>query len=652
MIRLTRTILHVSLILLISSSVLDAGLPEMISRQELLANPVRKDPLISPDGKMLAYLAPKDGVMNVWVKTIGSDDDHPVTADSSRGIRYYKWSGDNKSILYLQDQLGNEEWHLYSSRIGGSGTATRALTPLEKVRVAEFFVSPKVKDRIVVSMNKDNPEASDLYTIDLSSEKVESLVKSPGMVREWIIGPDLSVRGCIVIKEDGLNYLLCYSPSSGEWETLKSWGYEDNLTVYSTSVESDLWYLGHTLKGNFCSLYGYNVKTKEEKLIFSPSQADISSVLFLSNEEEPVAVSEQYLRASWTPLSKTVKHDFDVIGRTLKGDIVVDDVSPDDNTWLIKHIRDDQPDTYYRYSRDSGTLDFLYSKNPTLEKYEFAKVNPVVIKARDGLELPCYTLIPPGVAPENLPLLVVIHGGPWSRTSWEFEPDYQLYPNRGYAMLIVNFRGSSGFGKAFLNAGDFQWAKKMQTDIYDAVEWAIDTGLADPERIAVLGGSYGGYSVLMSMIQRPDLFRCGVSVCGPSKLLTLVESFPAYHKPMLQWVKSKVGDWDKHPERFEAISPIHELDRIQAPMLIAQGTNDPRVKVEESLRIVEALRKNKQPVTYIEFPDEGHGLRKPENDMAFSALVEQFLAKNLGGRFQPPTEEEQELIDKYSREYE
>jgi dipeptidyl aminopeptidase/acylaminoacyl peptidase len=652
MIRMVVAISLVSLFLLVSSSVLQAELPDLISRQEIFANPAKKDPLISPDGKMLAYLAPRDGVMNVWAKTIRSDDDYPVTADSSRGIRDYKWSGDSKCILYLQDQLGNEDWHLYSSQIGGSGPGAKELTPFEKVRVAEFFVSSEVHHRIVVSMNKDNPQSSDLYTVDLTDSKVESLVESPGMVREWIVGPDLSVRGCIVIREDGLNYLLSYSSSSGEWEALKSWGYEDNLTVYSTSVEGDVWYLGHTLNGNFDSLYEFNIKTKEEKLIFSPSQADISGVLFLSNLEEPVAVSEQYLRIEWTPLSESVRKDLDIISKNLRGDIVVDDISPDDNTWLIKHIEDDRPDTYYRYSRDSGRLDFLFSKNPTLEQYEFAEVKPVVIKASDGLELPCYAVIPHGVKPERLPLLVIIHGGPWSRESWEFEPSYQFYANRGYALLIVNFRGSSGFGKAFLNAGDFQWAKKMQTDVYDAVEWAINTGLADPERIGVAGGSYGGYSVLLSMIQRPDLFRCGVSLCGPSRLLTLVEAFPAYHKPILEWVKTKVGDWDEDPEILELISPIYEVDKIRAPMLIAQGRNDPRVKVEESLGIVQAMRENKQPVTYIEFPDEGHGLEKPENKMAFNALVEIFLAKNLGGRFEPPTKEEEELLDKYSRVYE
>jgi dipeptidyl aminopeptidase/acylaminoacyl peptidase len=379
MIRMVVAISLVNLFLLVSSSAPQAELPDLISRQEIFANPAKKDPLISPDGKMLAYLAPKDGVMNVWAKTIGSDGDYPVTADSSSGIRNYKWSGDSKRVLYLQDQLGNEDWHLYSSRIGGVSVETMELTPFENVRVAEFFVSSKVDERVVVSMNKDNPQSSDLYTVDLTDGRVESLVKSPGMVREWVVGPDLSVRGCILIREDGLNYLLSYSPLSREWETLKTWGYEDNLTVYSTNAEGDVWYLGHTLDGNFYSLYELNINTKEERLIFSPSQADISGVLFFNNLEQPVAVSEQYLRMKWIPLSESVEKDLGIIGKSLSGDIVVDDVSPDDNTWLIKHIQDDRPDTYYRYSRDTGRLDFLFSKNPALEQYEFAKVNPVII---------------------------------------------------------------------------------------------------------------------------------------------------------------------------------------------------------------------------------------------------------------------------------
>jgi dipeptidyl aminopeptidase/acylaminoacyl peptidase len=640
------------LVLTISCSISHAGLPELVTRQEIFANPVKKDPLISPDGAKLAYLAPDDGVMNVYVKTIGSDDDCCVTADSSRGIRRYAWSGDSRSILYLQDRLGNENWHLYSCRIDGPGRKTIDLTPFDDVRVAEFFVSPGVFDHVVVSMNKDNPQSSDLYAVDLTSGRVNPLVGPPGMVREYIVGPDLSVRGCIVIDEDGLNYLLSYSPSTGEWKSLRTWGYEDNLTVYRAGAENDVWYLAHTLKGNFESLYRLNVNTREETLVFSPSRADVSSVLFLNNLEEPVAVAEQYLRMEWTALSEAVKRDLDVIEGGLPGDFVVENISPDDNVWLIKHIEDDRPDTYYKYDRGIGKLEFLFSSNPSLEQYEFAQVIPVIIKANDGLELPCYTVIPPGVKAERLPLVVVIHGGPWSRESWEFEPTYQLLANRGYALLIVNFRGSTGFGKEFLNAGDNEWAKRMQTDVYDAVEWAIDTGLADPERIGVVGGSYGGYSVLWSMIQRPDLFRCGVSVCGPSRLLTLVECFPAYHKPLLQWVKTKVGDWDQSPEMLDAISPIFEVDKIRAPMLIVQGANDPRVKVEESLRIVRAMRDNSQPVTYVEFPDEGHGLQKPENEMAFNALLEAFLARNLGGRFQPATGEEEELLNRYSRVYE
>jgi dipeptidyl aminopeptidase/acylaminoacyl peptidase len=304
----------------------------------------------------------------------------------------------------------------------------------------------------------------------------------------------------------------------------------------------------------------------------------------------------------------------------------------------VAYVSDVRPLDYYLYDRKLKERTHLFVSRPELEKFTLAPMKPVIIQSRDHLELPCYLTVPPGIEPRKLPLVLVVHGGPWARDSWGFDANAQWLANRGYAVLEVNYRGSTGFGKRFLHAGDREWAGKMHDDLIDAVNWAVNEGIADAKRVGIFGGSYGGYAALVGATFTPDVFACAVDIVGPSNLLTLLRSIPPYWEPMKRLFAVRVGDIESEPDFLRARSPLFKSDRIKIPLLIAQGANDPRVKQAESEQIVEALRKSGKPVEYMLFPDEGHGFARPENRLKFYAAAEAFLAKFLGSTRAEPVE--------------
>ena len=638
----------------VTNSVINAALPEIISRKVLLSNPSKTAPKLSPDGKMIAYLAPKDGVLNVWVETVGKDDDRVVTSDTIRGIRKYSWTADSKHILYLQDKGGNEQWHLYISPIESKSSGTQNLTPFEGVRVDAWIglhVSKTRPDSVIVAMNKDNPKSNDLYLINVRTKKVKLLLKSPGMVINWVIGKGLAPLGCIVKEEGGNNRLLAYSQDKKEWKTIKKYSSKDDLNVCSTDSSGKVWYITHTIGSNYYSLYELNTENSEEKLLFKPKNADVEEILFLGTDDGLKAVSENYLRRKWNVLDEALRIDFEYLRQLQDGDFKIQDTSAKDELWLVSYNLDNGPIYYHIYDRKNKNARLLFSHRPELEKLKLAKMKPVVITARDGLELPSFLTLPLNNDGKNLPMVLYPHGGPWGRNRWGFDNEVQLLANRGYAVLQVNFRGSSGFGKNFLNAGNREWGRKMHDDLVDAVKWAIQQGIADPKKIAILGASYGGYAALAGAAFTPDLFCCAVDIFGMSNILTWVKAVPPYMTPIIEELKIRVGDWEKDPHVFDDVSPLFKAANIKIPLLIGQGKNDPRVQVAESLQIVKALRKNNKPVIYVEFPDEGHGFRNPQNNMAFWAMVEKFLAEHLGGRHEPPSEEEKTLLEKVTKAY-
>jgi dipeptidyl aminopeptidase/acylaminoacyl peptidase len=612
-----------------------AELPPLIPREVLFGNPTRISPKLSPDGTHLAYIAPDDGVLNVWVRTVGKEDDRVVTHARNRDIRIYFWAPNGEQILYVQDKDGDENWRLYAVPIAGG--EAKNLTPFDGVRTQILAVEPDFPDEILIGLNDRNPQLHDVYRLNLRTGELTLEVQNDLGAIGWQADHELKVRLAQIPTPDG-GFVLLYRPGPGaDWEKLLSWGSEDALNTGPAGFAKDnkTLYMMSSVGSNTTELRTLDIATGKETVLASDPKADVSDLLVHPTTYEIQAVAFTKERKVWKILDPSVEKDFERLRTLHRGDLSIVDRDLADKTWLVAYRQDKGPVVYYSYDRASGEATFLFSHRPELEKVTLAEMKPISFKARDGLTIHGYLTLPVGVEPKNLPAVINVHGGPWYRDTWGFHPEAQWLANRGYACLQINFRGSTGYGKDFVNAGDREWCGKMQDDITDGVQWLIEQGIADPNRIAIYGGSYGGYAVLCGLTKTPELYACGVELVGPSNLITFINTIPPYWKPMLDLFKKRVGDPDTEAEFLKSRSPLFMVDRIQAPLLIAQGANDPRVKKEESLQMVEALKKAGKRVEYMEFPDEGHGFLKDENRLKFYAAAEKFLAEYLGGRYEP-----------------
>jgi dipeptidyl aminopeptidase/acylaminoacyl peptidase len=374
--------------------------------------------------------------------------------------------------------------------------------------------------------------------------------------------------------------------------------------------------------------------TGKEKTLASDDAADVADALIHPTKHTVQAVAFTKERTNWKVLDPSIAEDFAAIGKIRNGDFHLINRDHADQTWLLSFETDDGPVYYYAYNRSTKKGEVLFTNRKALEGLTLAKMKPIRFKARDGLTVHGYLAAPPGVEARNLPMVLNVHGGPWSRDTWGYDGEVQWLANRGYAVLQVNFRGSTGYGKKFLNAADREWGGKMHDDLVDGVQWAVKEGVADPQRVAIFGGSYGGYATLVGLTFTPDLFACGVDIVGPSNLITFQENIPPYWKPLEPILWGRVGNPTKDAEFLKSRSPLFKVDQINKPLLIAQGANDPRVKKSESLQMVEALKKAGKVVEYVEYADEGHGFARPENRLDFYGKAEKFLAQHLGGRSQ------------------
>lgn len=608
---------------------------ELIPRTVLFGNPTKTSPQISPDGKRLAYLAPVKNVLNVWVKTVGQDDDKVVTKDADRGIRMYFWAQDNKHIMYLQDKGGDENWRLYAVNLDSGDI--RDLTPYEKVQVQVVAVDKHFPNELLIGMNKEDPKVHDVYRLDLPTGDLKLTAKNPGNIIGWVADAQLKVRGAMVATPDGGFDLLVRPKEDAEWDKIVTWSADDSLTSRPVSFnkEGDALYLVDSRNANAGRLVKMDLATKKTETIAQDPQYDAGEVMIHPDTYQVQAVAFTRARTEWTVLDSAIKDDFQAIGKLDRGDFSVYDRDHADATWLVGFTKDNGPVSFYAYEPKTKKGTFLFDHRPELKQYTLAGMEPISLKARDGLPLQGYITFPAWGQRKNLPTVLSVHGGPWGRDAWGYDPEAQWFANRGYACLQVNFRGSTGYGKEFVNAGDKQWAAKMHDDLIDAVNWAIQQGYADPKKVAIFGGSYGGYAALVGATFTPDTFCCAVDIVGPSNLITLIKSIPPYWTPLLATFYKRVGNPDTEAEFLKSRSPLFKVDQIKIPILIGQGANDPRVKQAESEQIVASMKAKGLPYEYIVFPDEGHGFAKPENRVKFFAAAERFLAKHLGGRSEP-----------------
>jgi dipeptidyl aminopeptidase/acylaminoacyl peptidase len=613
-----------------------AALPPLIPRQVLFGNPVKTGASISPDGKRLSYLAPDaKNVLQVWVQTIGKDDARQVTKDEKRGIHIHFWTYAPDTLVYMQDREGNENYHLHAVNVKDG--SVRDLTPYEGVRARMIGRHRDYPRQLLVGMNRRNPRVFDVYRIDLPSGKAELDTTNPGDVIDWTIDPKFRIRLAQALQPRTGGVEIRYrKDDKSEWKKLLEWGPDDNegQVLSFTADGKDLWLLSSQGRDTL-SLVKRDVGSGKERLIATNPRADAAGVITNPITYQVEAVAFDRERHHWKPLTKEIAADLEALKKGAPGEPSVVSRTRDLKTWVVSYSADVTPTTYYLYDRPTKKLKKLFVDRPELAKYTLAPMKPVTIKSRDGLELVSYLTLPVGVEAKKLPTVLFVHGGPWARDSWGYNAQAQWLANRGYAVLQVNYRGSTGFGKKFLHAGDRQWAARMHDDLIDAVNWAVRKGDTDPKKVAIYGGSYGGYAALVGASFTPDVFACAVSVVGPSNLVTLLKSIPPYWEPMRKLFALRVGDVEKEPKFLESRSPLFRAEKIKIPLLIAQGANDPRVKQAESEQIVKAVRKAGKPVEYLLFADEGHGFVRPENRLKFQAAAEAFLAKYLGGRAEP-----------------
>jgi len=612
---------------------------DLIPRSVLFGNPERTSPRISHDGSRLGWIAPKDGVLNVWVAPIDESDGvdwaaaRAVTDDTDRGIRTFGWAWDGRHLLYVQDVGGDENWRLYDvDLVTGE---RRDLTPFEKIHAQIIGSSKRRPTEVLVGMNADNPQLHDVYRLDLETGNLVKEIENPGYAG-WLADEDLVVRCALAPLPDGSLDVLVRDSASADWRTLLTIPAEDvtSSDVVSFSGDGRSLLMISAAGADTGRLTRVDLATGAATVLAEDPEADVAGAVLDPDTRDPQIVMILKDRMTYVVLDPSVEDDLKAIRGLHPGDPMFLGRDEADQTWLVGFNVDAGSLTFYMYDRASKSGRLLFEARPALSSYTLAAMEPFSFTARDGLEIHGYVTFPTGQGRSSLPAVLDVHGGPQVRDSWGYNPEAQWFANRGYLCVQVNYRGSTGYGKAFVAAGDREWGGKMHDDLIDAVSYVTGQGWADPSRVAIYGGSYGGYAALVGAAFTPDVFRCAVDIVGPSNLKTLLETIPPYWAPMIAQLYRRVGNPETDAEFLWSRSPLSRARDIRIPLLIAQGANDPRVKQAESEQIVAALTEAGIEHEYLLFPDEGHGFAKPENRIRFYTAAERFLARYLGGRYE------------------
>ena len=621
-----------------------AGVP-LIPREALFGNPQKVAGRLSPDGKWLSWIAPRDGVLNVWVAPASDPSAaKPLTNEKVRPIRSYFWAPDARTILYINDRGGDENFLLYG--VDAVSGKERLLTPFEKTRVQIVGVSPLVPGRILVGVNNRDPKYHDIHSLDLATGKLTPVLMNTGGYEGFLADQRLVVRGALKSRSDGGKDYFRVASNKVDAKPLEQISLDDSLTTSPAGYTTD----GKTLywidsRGrNTAALIAQNTATGAKKVIAESPKADIGGALANPRTGQVEAYAVNYLKNEWTPVGNAVAEDLRFLESELKGEVAVTSRTLADDKWTVAVSSATVPSSTWLYERKSRNLTKLFDSRPELAEAPLSPMHPVEIRSRDGLTMVSYLTLPPGSDADGdgrpnrpVPMVLLVHGGPWGRDAYGFNPYHQWLSNRGYAVLSTNFRASTGFGKDFIGAGNLQWGRKMHDDLLDAVDWAVARGVTSSDKVAIMGGSYGGYATLAGLAFTPDRFACGVDIVGPSNLQTLLKTIPPYWEAGKVQFYKRMGDPTTEEGRklLDAASPLYAAANIKRPLLIGQGANDPRVNKAESEQIVDAMKAKGIPVTYLVFPDEGHGFARPVNSIAFNAVTENFLSACLKGRAEP-----------------
>lgn len=609
----------------------------LIPHSVLFGNPSYLVPEISPDGTRLLYLAPDDGVLNVWAAPVDRPDEaEAVTHDRGRGIRTYGLCHDDRTLFHLRDENGDESWKLYLvDLVTGE---ERCATPFDGVQARVLAHNRWHPTTILLGLDKDRPGRHDVYRLDLPTGRLTKVAENPGYL-SWIIDTDLRVRGGTALKPDGGMTVRLYPADAPDGDGAPPWldvPYEDAMgtRVIGFARDGATCYLLTSLGANANRLHAVDVATGRRTLLAGDPVYDVKQVEMDPVTRRPQAVLFAKDRDEWVFLDEDFGADLARIRGALAlqeidGEIYVDRTDRSGRLWTVSVVTGAGPVLYYVHDRSDGSLRYLFSHQPELERYRLARMEPFAFAARDGVAVHGYVTWPPGADRKALPAVVNVHGGPWARHTFAFDEEAQLLANRGYACVQVNYRGSTGYGKDFRNLGAKQWGAAMQSDLLDALDHLVAEGSVDPARVAIMGCSYGGYAALVGAAFTPSVFSCAIDLCGPSNLLTMLAAGAPQRTPLRAFMHAQVGDPDTERDMLWERSPLARADDIRIPILVVQGANDVRVPREEAEQLVAALEANGLPYEYLLFPDEGHGLARPANRQAYYAAVERFLAAHL-----------------------
>jgi dipeptidyl aminopeptidase/acylaminoacyl peptidase len=628
------------------------ALPELISVEDFFSPPVRAGATMSPDGTRMAYLAPWKNRLNVWVQPLdpeggGDDAAHCVTTDETRSVLSYEWTDDPRWLLYVQDSGGDENWHVYRVDVEDPDAPAVDLTPFPGAKA--FFELPGgMPGKAIVHLNKRTVELMDVYELDIGSGELTMVAENPGTVAGWLTGRNGELFA-MALTPDGDVELHQWNAATKSLRSIAAYdGADYPMGVFPMVVTPDgtgIW-IGSNEGTDRTRLVRLDVATGKQIAVDTHSTSDLDSRgLVWPTIPQPLILDRRtggLLGARYLGERQVIQpldpHFTDVLANVEKlsdGDVGPLSSDKSGRRWIVTFNHDREPGYTYYYDHTTGESRLLFRPYPHLDPAKLAPMTPVTIRSRDGLDLQSYLTLPVGIEPTRLPMVLLVHGGPWARDWWRFDPEVQLFTNRGYAVLQVNFRGSTGFGKAFVKAAVGEFAGKMHDDLIDAVDWAVDKGYADPDRVAIYGGSYGGYATLVGITFTPDVFAAAIDYVGISSLVNFMRTLPATARPHLanNW-HLFVGNPDDPDQQADMLarSPITKVDRIRTPLLVIQGANDSRVVQAESDNLVEALRARGVDVEYMIKDDEGHGFVNPDNLIDMYRAVERFLAEHLGGR--------------------
>ena len=594
----------------------------------MFANATHTLPRLSPNGQFVAYLADTDSVYNLWLRHVDSGAERQLTFEHS-SLKDYHWLPDGSGFAFIVDNAGDENDKLYRFNLETGGC--HPISAHNGVKTTILSVDYHHPEAILITSNKRDKALFDVYRYDVAHQTLTCVAENPGDVIEWLADRKLIVRIAKSLTDSGGTLLSLIE--HGEYSDLMLGTHADTLDPVEFCADGDLLVLS-SVKADTTRLVKMNIFADVETVLFEHLSLDVVDLC--------TALNGTHVEFAATRLDCTVWHSLDpkanahiaALNRQVPGDWSVVSRDVTDNTWVIRCEEDAAPVTYYLYHAERHSSNFLFTEHPKLMHHKLAPMQAMSFETRDGLTLHGYfTPAQAGTYGEPAPLMIVVHAGPWARDHWGWNPEVQWLANRGYSVLQVNFRGSTGFGKHLLHAGDHEWGGKMHLDILDAKAWAVDQGLADSERCGVYGFSYGGYEVLVALSMSPDAFACGIALCAPSSLVSLIEAIPPYWKPTLAMLKTRIGDVITQRNFLLQRSPLTHVQHIVAPLLLVQGANDPRVTLHEAQQMVDKMHEEQKSVEFTVFDDEGHGLVNPDNRLRFYEMAEQFLERHLSHEF-------------------